>query len=276
VTEHLGFQLIAVEMDGNGPDMNQVESLVAGDDTIKGIWCVPRYSNPDGTCYSRQTVQRLANMDTAATDFRIMWDNAYAEHHLSDDFPALENIAQCCQSAGNQNRVVQFASTSKISHPGSGVAAMAGSEANIAAAKEHISVQSIGPDKVNQFRHLMLFNDLAGLRAHMKKHAALIKPKFDRVLEILQRQLGDLGIAQWTKPKGGYFISLDIADGNAKRVVQLAAEAGVKLTAAGAPFPYGVDPRDRNIRIAPTFPSLDDINQATEVLATCVKLAASE
>ena len=276
VTEHLGFQLIAVEMTDHGPDMAQVESLVAGDDTIKGIWCVPKYSNPDGACYDGETVRRLAEMKTAAADFRIMWDNAYAEHHLGEDRPVLENIAQHCEAADNPNRVIQFASTSKISHPGSGVAAMAGSDANIADARAHIAVQSIGPDKVNQLRLLKLFGDLAGLRAQMKKHAALVRPKFDLVLEILERELGGLGIVRWSKPKGGYFISLDIADGTAKRVVQLADEAGVKLTAAGAPFPYGKDPRDRNVRIAPTFPSLDDIRQATEVLTTCVKLAASE
>ena len=215
-------------------------------------------------------------MKTAAADFRIMWDNAYAEHHLGEDRPVLENIAQHCEAAGNPNRIIQFASTSKISHPGSGVAAMTGSDANIADARAHIAVQSIGPDKVNQLRLLKLFGDLAGLRAQMKKHAALVRPKFDLVLEILERELGGLGVARWSKPKGGYFISLDIADGTAKRVVQLADEAGVKLTAAGAPFPYGKDPRDRNVRIAPTFPSLDDIRQATEVLTTCVKLAASE
>ena len=276
VTEHLGFRLIAVEMTVHGPDMAQVEALVAGDETIKGIWCVPKYSNPDGACYAGETVRRLAAMQAAAADFRIMWDNAYAEHHLGEDRPVLENIAQHCESAGNPDRVIQFASTSKISHPGSGVAAMASSVANVANARAHIAVQSIGPDKVNQLRLLKLFGDLAGLRAHMKKHAVLVKPRFDLVQEILERELGGLGVARWSTPKGGYFISLDIADGTAKRVVQLAGEAGVKLTAAGAPFPYGKDPGDRNVRIAPTFPSLDDIRQATEVLTACVKLAASE
>ncbi len=276
ITEHLGFDLIAVEMGRGGPDMDRVESLVAGDETIKGIWCVPKYSNPDGVCYSRETVRRLAGMKTAAADFRIIWDNAYAEHHLGDHRPTLENIARHCESAGNPNRVLQFASTSKICHPGSGVAALAASPANIAEAKTHIEVKSIGPDKVNQLRLLRLCGDVAALRAHMKKHAALIKPKFDLVLEILQRELGDLNIAQWSKPQGGYFINLNTADGQAKRVVQLAEEAGVKLTAAGATYPYGKDPRDRNIRIAPTFPPLPDLEQATEVLTACVKLAASE
>ena len=279
ITEHLGFELVAVAMTGHGPDMDQVESLVAGDAAVKGIWCVPKYNNPDGVCYDGDTVRRLAAMQTAAADFRIMWDNAYAEHHLGDlddERPALENIARHCGLAGNPDRVIQFASTSKITHPGSGVAAMAASEANVADAKAHIAVQSIGPDKVNQLRLLKLFGDLAGLRAQMKKHAALVRPKFDLVLEILERELGGLGIAQWSRPKGGYFINLNVADGTAARVVQLAGEAGVKLTKAGAPFPYGKDPRDRNVRIAPTFPALDDIRQATEVLAACVKLAAGE
>jgi DNA-binding transcriptional MocR family regulator len=214
-------------------------------------------------------------MQTAAPDFRIMWDNAYAEHHFKGSYVALANIAQCCGRAGHADRVYQFASTSKITHPGSGVAAMAGSEANVADAKKHISVQSIGPDKVNQLRHLKLFGDLDGLRHHMTLHAALLKPKFDLVQNILQEELGDLGVATWTQPSGGYFISLDVPDGLAAEVVSLATEAGVKLTAAGAPFPYGKDPRDRNIRIAPTFPPLKDIEPATRVLTACVKLAAS-
>ena len=278
-TEHLGFALIAVDMTADGPNMAQVESLVADDPAIKGIWCVPKYSNPDGACYSVDTVERLAAMKTAAADFRILWDNAYAEHHLSEARPQLANIAQRCEAANHPNRVLQFASTSKICHPGSGVAALAASDANIADAMRHIGVQSIGPDKVNQLRTLKLFGDLAGLRAQMKRHAALLKPKFDLVLDILGRELsalGALGMASWSKPQGGYFISLDIPDGKAKRAIQLADEAGVKLTPAGAPFPYGVDPRDRNIRIAPTYPSLEDIRQATEVVTACVKLAASE
>ena len=275
VTQHLGFELVAVDINDQGPDMDQVESLVAGDASIKGMWCVPKYSNPTGDCCSEQTVRRLARMQ-AASDFRIIWDNAYAEHHLDENPPVLANIMEHCALAGNENRVIEFASTSKISHPGSGVAAMAASEENIADAKRHLAVQTIGPDKVNQLRHLKLFGDIQGLRAHMKKHATLVKPKFDLVNEVLERELGELGIASWTRPRGGYFISLDIVDGTAKKVVQLAAEAGVKLTGAGAPFPYGADPRDRNIRIAPTFPRVEDVKQATEVLATCVKLAASQ
>lgn len=274
VSEHLGFELVRVDINDAGPDMDQVEALVANDHDIKGIWCVPKYSNPTGCCYSQDIVERLAQM-SAAPDFRIIWDNAYAEHHLGDERPELANIMQLCTAAGNANRAIEFASTSKISHPGSGVACLAASDENIADIKTHLSVQTIGPDKVNQMRHLQLFKDIQGLREHMKNHAALVKPKFDLVDQILERELGELGIATWTKPKGGYFISLDAPDGTAKKIVQLAADAGVKLTGAGAPFPYGLDPRDRNIRIAPTFPVLEEVGLATEVLATCIKFAAS-
>ena len=275
ITEHLGFELIAVGISDHGLDMDQIESLVANDHDIKGIWRVPKYSNPTGTCFDSDTIRRLATMEAAA-DFRIMWDNAYAEHHLSDSIPVLENIFEHCEAAGNKNRVIEFASTSKISHPGSGVAAMAASDENIVDIKRHLGVQTIGPDKVNQLRHLQLFSDLNALREHMKQHAALVKPKFDLVDEIIQKELGDLGIAHWTKPGGGYFISLNIPAGLAKKVINLADEAGVKLTGAGAPFPYGIDPEDNNIRIAPTFPVLEEVGTATEVLATCIKLAASE
>lgn len=276
ITQHLGFELISVDMTDTGPDMNQVEKLVQHDSGIKGIWCVPKYSNPTGCCYDEETVKRLASMSTAAPDFKIMWDNAYAEHHFSDDHPALANIASHSHQAGNANRIIQFASTSKMTLPGAGVAAMASSEENIADAKKHLNVQGIGPDKVNQLRHLQLFGDLIGLRAHMKEHGKLVKPKFDLVDEILQQELGQWNIASWTRPKGGYFISLDIAPGLAKKVIEMAKQAGVKLTGAGAPFPYGKDPMDRNIRIAPTFPTMEDIQQATRVLCTCIKLASSE
>ena len=281
ITAHFGFELIAVDMTADGPDMSQVEAAVA-DAAVKGIWCVPKYSNPSGVCYSDDTVRRLAEMKTAAADFRIFWDNAYAEHHFTADPPTLANIAELCAAAGNARRVIQFASTSKMCHPGSGVAAMASDAANIADARTQMAVQTIGPDKINQLRLLKFFGDLDGLRAHMKKHAAIIAPKFDAVQEILARELGGLGIAKWSKPQGGYFISLDLGTdsgmnlpgGGAKRVVELAGEAGVKLTAAGAPFPHGADPHDRNIRIAPTFPSVDEVRQATEVLAVCIKVAA--
>ena len=275
ITEHLGFELVPVGIDENGPDMDQVEALAQKDHSIKGIWCVPKYSNPTGSCYSDETVSRLAAM-SAAPDFRIMWDNAYAEHHLTDTPPALGNILEACTAAEHGDRVVEFASTSKISYPGAGVAALAASEKNIADFKRHLNVQTIGPDKMNQLRHLALFKDINGLRQHMEKHKALVKPKFDCVQSVLESELAGLNIARWTRPKGGYFISLDIPDGYAKRVIELAAKAGVALTNAGAPFPYGIDPRDRNIRIAPTFPPLEDVKSATEVLATCVKLAVSE
>ena len=276
ITEHLGFELISVAMTDQGPDMDQVRWLVKDDPGIKGIWCVPKYSNPTGCCYSEATVNALATMSTAADDFRIIWDNAYAEHHFTDHHPALANIGELCALAGHDNRAIQFASTSKMSLPGAGVAAMASSPENIADAKTHLNVQGIGPDKINQLRHLQLFGDLAGLRAHMREHAALIKPKFDRVDAILEETLGPWGIASWTRPQGGYFINLDIQDGQASKVIQLAADAGVRLTAAGAPFPYGKDPFDKNIRIAPTFPNIEEIDLATRVLATCVALVASE
>jgi len=276
ITEHLGFELIPVDMNESGPDLDQVEALVSEDAAIKGIWCVPKYSNPTGVCYSPETVQRLARMNCAASDFRIMWDNAYAVHHFSGELAELENISKCAEAADNPNRVIQFASTSKITHPGSGVAAMAGSAANMADARKHIGVQSIGPDKVNQLRHLQLFGNLSELATHMAKHAELVKPKFDLVLDIFERELGARNIAQWSKPKGGYFINLDVPDGYAKKIVQLAAEAGVKLTTPGAPFPYGKDPKDCNIRIAPTFPSLDELEQAIDTLVVCIKLAVTE
>jgi len=275
VTEHLGFTLIPVDISDDGPAMDQVEELVAADPDIKGIWVVPRYSNPTGCSCSDDTVQRLAAMTTAASDFRIIWDNAYAEHHLVDNPRPLANIMTACHEAGNPDRVIEFASTSKMTYPGSGVAAMAASADNIADAKTHLAVQTIGPDKVNQLRHLALFSNMDALRAHMRQHASLVKPKFDLVDEILTRELAEHRIATWTKPEGGYFISLDVPDGTAREIVRLAGEAGVKLTGAGAPFPYGKDPNDRNIRIAPTFPVLEEVGKATEVLAACVLLAAS-
>ncbi len=276
ITEHLGFKLIPVDMNEYGPDMDQVEALVSKDAEIKGIWCVPKYANPTGISYGPETVRRLAAMNCAASDFRVMWDNAYAVHHFSGDPVALENISNCAKAAGNPNRVIQFASTSKITHPGSGVAAMASSAENVANARMHIGVQSIGPDKVNQLRHLQLFGNLSELTAHMAKHAELVKPKFDLVQAIFERELGSRESVTWSRPKGGYFISVDVPNGYAKRTVQLAAEAGVKLTTPGAPFPYGKDPEDCNIRIAPTFPALDELEQAINTLVVCIQLAVTE
>jgi len=275
-SQTLGLESVLVNMTDAGPDMDQVEKRVAEDDSIKGIWCVPKYSNPTGITYTDEVVDRLANMKTAAVDFRIMWDNAYAEHHIDGNLDSVKDILKACEAAGNPDRAYVFASTSKISFAGSGVAAFASSPANIAFAKKIISAQSIGPDKVNQLRHIELIPDLAALRAHMKLHAALLAPKFQRVEKILSEELSEAGIATWTRPTGGYFTSLDMTQGSAKRAIELSAELGVKLTAAGAPFPYGIDPNDANIRIAPSFPTLDDIESAMRVFTLCVKLAALE
>jgi len=275
-TEHLGFELVPVGMTAEGPDMDQVEWLTKEDPTVKGIWCVPRYSNPTGVTYSDEVVRRLASMSIAAQDFRIFWDNAYVEHHLVEQPVALANILQACTAAGDSNRVLLFTSTSKISLAGSGIAVIAGSVENMNDVRAHRQFQTIGPDKINQLRHLRKYRNLAGIREHMKQQARLIRPKFATVQKVLSAELQATETAEWTDPQGGYFVSLDVWDGCAKRVVALAAAAGVKLTAAGAPFPYGKDPRDRNIRIAPTFPAVEEVRQAMEVIATCIKLAAVE
>ncbi len=276
VCEHLGIELVAVDMNDAGPDMDWVEALVAGDPGVKGIWCVPKYSNPTGITYSPAVVERLANMRTAAPDFRIFWDNAYAVHDLTDTPDELADLFAACKEAGHPDRVLIFGSTSKVTFAGAGIAMVGASAANIAHLKLGLSVQTIGPDKLNQLRHVRFFRDMEGIRAQMRKHAAILRPKFDAVDAILRRELGEGDLAQWSRPRGGYFVSLDTRDGCAKRVVALAAEAGVKLTAAGASFPYGEDPRDRNIRIAPSLPSLQDIAQAMELLAVCVQLASLE
>jgi DNA-binding transcriptional MocR family regulator len=268
--------MIPVAMTQDGPDMDAVEKLVTEDESIKGIWCVPKYSNPDGITYSDEVVERLAAMKTMAKDFRIIWDNAYAVHHLSDKPDRLKNIMQACRVAGNPDRVYIFGSTSKITFSGSGVAMMASSETNINHIKKIISIQTIGHDKLNQLRHVNFLKSMDGIEEHMKKHAAILKPKFDVVLDILEQELGGKNIAWWNKPNGGYFISLFTMDGCAKKVVAKAAEAGVKLTGAGATYPYGKDPRDRNIRIAPTYPSLRELKKAIEVLCICVQLASTQ
>jgi DNA-binding transcriptional MocR family regulator len=275
ICESLGIEMIAVDMDDHGPDMAQVTRLVADDAALKGMWCVPRYSNPTGVTYSGDVVEGLAGMRTAAPDFRIFWDNAYAVHHLSDAPEPLARILEACEGAGNPNRPLLFASTSKISLAGSGLAAMGASRENVEDAKRHLARQVIGPDKINQLRHLRFFRDLEGIHAHMRRHAAIIKPKFEAVLAVFERELAGKGVARWSRPQGGYFISVDTLEGCAREVVHLAAEAGVKLTPAGATFPYGRDPRDRNIRIAPTFPRLEDIDVAMQVVAVCVQLAAA-
>lgn len=276
ICELFNIDMIVVNMTAEGPDMDQVEALVANDETIKGIWCVPKYSNPSGVTYSNETVQRLAALKTKAEDFRIFWDNAYAFHHLTDTPDELADIFAACTQAGYPDRVYMFASTSKVTFPGAGISAFVSSEANLAYAKKQLSVQTIGYDKINQLRHVRFFEQIGGVGELMKQHAQLIKPKFDQVNRTLTEELGGKGIAEWSEPQGGYFISLDTLDGCAKRVVSLAREAGVILTGAGATFPYGIDPRDRNIRIAPTFPSVEELKKAMEVVSVCVELASVE
>lgn len=279
VTQEFGIEMIPVPMNEDGPDMDAVEKLAAEDASVKGIWCVPKYSNPGGVTYSDEVVRRLASMKTAAEDFRIMWDNAYTVHHLSAD-PAqqdqLLDIAKACAEAGTTERYYKFASTSKVTLPGAGIAAMAASPANIAEVKKRMGVQTIGHDKINQMRHVLFLKDAQGIAEHMAKHAAIIAPKFELVLSKLESGLTECGVGTWTKPRGGYFVSFDAAEGTAKRVVALAKEAGVTMTGAGATWPYKNDPQDSNIRIAPTLPPLEELDQALDVFVVCVKLAAVE
>ena len=279
VTQEFGIEMIPVPMNEDGPDMDAVERLAAEDASVKGIWCVPKYSNPGGVTYSDEVVRRLASMKTAAEDFRIMWDNAYTVHHLSAD-PAqqdqLLDIAKACAEAGTTERYYKFASTSKVTLPGAGIAAMAASPANIAEVKKRMGVQTIGHDKINQMRHVLFLKDAQGIAEHMAKHAAIIAPKFELVLSKLEEGLAGCGVGSWTKPRGGYFVSFDAAEGTAKRVVALAKEAGVTMTGAGATWPYKNDPQDSNIRIAPTLPPLEELDQALDVFVVCVKLAAVE
>mgnify|MGYP003564585995 CR=1 FL=1 len=274
ICENLGIKMIPIDMNDHGPNMDQIETLVARDESIKGIWCVPKYSNPTGCVYSNDTVDRLANMPTAAKDFRIFWDNAYAHHHLTDECIPVKNLLNACKKAKNAERALMFGSTSKISFAGAGVAMLAASTANIAFIKKLMSFQSIGPDKLNQLRHIRFFKNMEGIKVHMQKHAKILKPRFDTVQHVLEQDLAGLGVATWSRPKGGYFISLDTPNGCAKKIVNMAANAGVKLTPAGNTFPYNHDPKDCNIRIAPSFTPLDDIRPAMELVAICIKLAA--
>lgn len=279
VTEAFGIEMIPVPLNENGPDMDLVERLVAENDSVKGIWCVPKYSNPSGVTYSDEVVRRLAEMETAAEDFRIFWDNAYCVHHLFDDVTEqdqLLDIADACIEAGHPDRYFKFASTSKVTFPGAGISAMAASPEIIAETKHQIGPQMIGQDKLNQLRHVRFLRDGAGIAEHMAKHAAILRPKFQLVLEKLEAELGDTGIARWTKPRGGYFISFDGIEGTARRTVELAREAGVTMTGAGATWPGGIDPHDANIRIAPTLPPLDELTEAMDVFVCCVKIAALE
>ena len=277
ITEYFGIEMINVPMTSTGPDMDMVEKLVASDDSIKGIWCVPKYSNPQGISYSDQTVRRFARLKPAAPDFRIYWDNAYTIHHLYDmDQDHLIEILAECKRAGNPDMVYKFASTSKISFPGSGIAAIAASQNNLVDIKKQLRIQTIGHDKVNQLRHVRFFGDIHGMVEHMRKHADILRPKFEAVLETLDRELEGLGIGTWTTPKGGYFISFDSLDGCAKAIVAKCKKAGLVMTGAGATYPYGKDPHDSNIRIAPSYPPLNDLKQAMELFALCVKLVSVE
>ena len=273
----LGIQMIPVPLLEDGPDMEMVETMVREDASIKGIWCVPLHSNPQGVCYSDRVVDRLASMETAAPDFRIFWDNAYGVHHLYDhDQDHLIEILAECKRAGNPDLVYKFASTSKISFPGSGIAAIATSHNNLEDIKAQLKNQTIGHDKVNQLRHARFFKDIHGMVEHMRKHADIIRPKFEAVEEILDRELEGLEIGRWTKPRGGYFISFDSLDGCAKDIVARCKKAGVVMTSAGATYPYGKDPHDSNIRIAPTYPTLGDLITAAELFTLCVKLSSVE
>ena len=275
ITEYFGVEMINVPMTPEGPDMDMVEKLVAEDDAIKGIWCVPKYSNPQGYTYSDETVRRFAALKPAAKDFRIFWDNAYNVHHLYDEPQdvILELLSEC-EKAGNPDMVYKFSSTSKISFPGSGVAAISASKANLDDMRKSMTIQTIGYDKINQLRHVRYFKDINGVREHMKKHAAIMRPKFEAVLQVLENELGGLGIGTWTKPNGGYFISFDALEGCAKAIVAKCKEAGVTLTGAGATFPYKKDPKDSNIRIAPSFPTPEEMAMATDLFVLCVKMVS--
>jgi DNA-binding transcriptional MocR family regulator len=276
VAQAFGLEMVTVPMTPDGPDAEAVAALVADDPTVKGLWVVPTYANPDGAVVSEAVARRLVSMPTAAPDFRILWDNAYAVHHLTANETKTANAIDLAEQAGNPDRVLMFASTSKITWAGGGVAFLASSPANIAWHKSHLAVQSIGPDKVNQLRHALFFGSAEGVREHMRAHRDILAPKFEAVNRILTQRLGDRGVAHWTDPQGGYFVSLDVVPGTASRVVELAKGAGVVLTPAGATFPYGKDPRDANIRLAPSMPPLSEVEAAIDAVATCVLLAAAE
>lgn len=276
ITQHFGIEMITVPMNEDGPDMDIVEKLVAADPQIKGMWNVPVFSNPTGISYSAEVCRRLVEMPTAAPDFRLLWDNAYMVHTLTDTFPENHNVIKWAEEAGNPNRVWAFGSTSKITFAGAGVSFFASSRENLEDYLRHANIRGIGPNKVNQLAHAKFFGTADGVRAHMLKHAGSLAPKFAKVLDILENRLGEYGVAEWTKPEGGYFISLDVVDGTATRTVQLAKEAGIALTAAGSSFPLKNDPNDRNIRLAPSLPPMEELEEAMEGVATCVLLAAAE
>lgn len=275
ITELFGIEMINIPLLEDGPDMDMVEELVSNDPAVKGIWCVPKYANPTGISYSDQTVKRFANLKPAAKDFRIFWDNAYSIHHLYDDkYDVILEILNECVKAGNPDMVFKFISTSKVSFPGSGIAALAASEANLEDAKKYMSFQTIGHDKLNQLRHVRFFGDMHGMYNHMRKHADILRPKFEIIQEVLEKELAGLEIGTWTKPLGGYFISFDAMEGCAKAIVAKAKEAGLVMTKAGATYPYGKDPKDSNIRIAPSFPTVEELKIASEVFVLSVKLVS--
>ena len=276
ITQYYGFELIPIPMDDNGPDMDIVEKLVSEDESVKGIWCVPKYSNPAGTTYSDEVVKRFAALKPAAKDFRIMWDNAYCIHDLTDTPDTLLNLYDECLKNGNEDLPIMFCSTSKITFPGSGVSALAASKNNLDVLKSRYKFQTIGYDKLNMLRHIRFFNNYEGVVAHMQKHKAILAPKFELVISKLTKELGDKNIASWHNPNGGYFVSVNVLNGCAKKVVALCKEAGINLTGAGATYPYGIDPNDSNIRIAPSFPPLDELAKALDIFCLCTKIAAIE
>lgn len=277
ITEHFGIEMINIPMSEDGPDMDLVEEYVEKDPSVKGIWCVPKYSNPQGYTYSDETVRRFAALKPAAPDFRIFWDNAYVIHHLYEDKQdQLLEILSECEKAGNPDMVFEFASTSKVSFAGAGISAMASSKANLEDARKTMTIQTISYDKINQLRHVRYFKNLDGVMKHMMKHAAIMRPKFEAVIRVLDQELSGLGIGTWTEPRGGYFISFDSLEGCAKAIVAKCKEAGVVLTGAGATFPYGKDPKDSNIRIAPSFPTPEEMAEATDLFVLCVKLVSVE
>lgn len=277
VTEHFGVEMINIPMDENGPDMDLVEQYVKRDPAVKGIWCVPKYSNPTGITYSDEVVRRMASLKPAAADFRIYWDNAYAFHHLYDEVQdEIPEILSECAKAGNPDMVYEFCSTSKISFPGGGLAALVSSETNLKEVRAQMTIQTIGHDKLNQLRHVRYFKNAQGVREHMKKHADFMRPKFETVLQVLEKELGGLEIGSWVRPRGGYFISFDALPGCAKAIVAKSKEAGLVLTGAGATYPYGKDPQDSNIRIAPTYPTPEELALAGEIFVLSVKLVSLE
>lgn len=277
ITEQFGIEMINIPMTNDGPDMDLVEKYVNNDPAVKGIWCVPKYSNPQGITYSDETVRRFANLNPAAEDFRIYWDNAYTIHHLyNGKEDQLLEILDECKKAGHPDMVFKFCSTSKVTFPGSGIAALGASKANLDFIKSIITIQTIGHDKLNQLRHVRYFKDINGMHEHMKKHAAILRPKFELVIDSLEKELGGMGVGEWNNPNGGYFVSFMAMNGCAKRIVSLCKEAGVTMTGAGATYPYKKDPNDSNIRIAPTFPPIEDLKKALEIFTICVKLASVE